>query len=88
LYTTTNASARKGRNLAHDSRCSVTARSDELDLVIEGQALRVTDESRLEVLANAYRSKYPVWPVVVHGEALTKRLAHQRQARRPITCTK
>jgi hypothetical protein len=69
LYTTTNAKARKGRNLMVDSRCSVAARSDDLDLVLEGRAARVTDEPRLEVLATEYRSKYPVWPVVVGGAA-------------------
>ena len=36
LYTTSADEARKGRNLATDPRCTVTARTDIMDVVLEG----------------------------------------------------
>ena len=68
LYSSTNPTARKGRNLAHDPRCAVTVRTDDLDVVVEGTAGRVTDEETLARVATAYRSKYG-WPVDVRDAA-------------------
>jgi uncharacterized pyridoxamine 5'-phosphate oxidase family protein len=68
LYSTTNPSTRKGRNLAENSRCAVTMSGDSMDLVIEGAAARVEDDDELRRVAEAYRSKYE-WPVTVRGGA-------------------
>ena len=68
LYSSTNPTARKGRNLAGDPRCSVTARTDDLDVVLEGTATRVTDDETLERVAGAYWSKYG-WPVEIRDGA-------------------
>ena len=68
LYSSPNPPARKGRNLAGDPRCSVTARTDDLDVVLEGTATRVTDDDTLERVAGAYRSKYG-WPVEIRDGA-------------------
>lgn len=68
LYTSTSPTARKGRNLDADPRCSVTARTDDLDLVLEGTATRVTDGETLARVADAYRSKYG-WPVEIRDRA-------------------
>ena len=67
LYTTSTAASRKGRNLAADPRCTVTARSDTMDMVLEGSAVRVTSHDTLHRVAEAYRAKYD-WPVTVTGE--------------------
>ena len=68
LYSSSNPTARKGRNLDHDPRCSVTARTDDLDVVLEGTAGPVTDEETLARVAATYRDKYG-WPVEVEGGA-------------------
>ena len=68
LHSTTNPTARKARNLAHDARYAITVRDESLDLVAEGLAVRVTDDAKLQRVADAYRSKYE-WPVTVHTGA-------------------
>ena len=57
LYTTSNAAARKGRNLAADPRCSVSARTDTMDMVLEGHAIPVTSVTELNQVAEAYRTQ-------------------------------
>ena len=64
LYTTSSRSAQKGRNLQRDPRCSVAILTDDMHIVIEGTASRVSDVAGLEEIAEAYRSKYN-WPVTV-----------------------
>ncbi len=68
LYSSTNAAARKGRNLDHDPRCAVTARTDDVDVALEGRAGRVTGDETLAKVAAAYRDKYG-WPVDVRNGA-------------------
>lgn len=58
------ATTRKAKNLARDPHCVITARSDALDLVVEGRAEKVNDNATLARVAEAYASKYG-WPVVV-----------------------
>jgi nitroimidazol reductase NimA-like FMN-containing flavoprotein (pyridoxamine 5'-phosphate oxidase superfamily) len=64
LYSTSTKASRKGRNLLADPRCTVTARTDTMDVVLEGNAKQVTEEAGLEQVAEAYRTKYG-WPVTV-----------------------
>lgn len=67
LHTTTSPTTRKGRNLTGDARCAITVASDDLHLVVEGEATRVNDAIRLHRVAETYASKYE-WPVEVrHG---------------------
>lgn len=61
LYTTTNPSARKARNLDENRNCAMTVSSGGMDLVMEGTAARVDDDAVLENVAKAYHSKYG-WP--------------------------
>ena len=68
LYSTSTEASRKGRNLAADPRCTVTARTDTMDVVLEGTATQVTKEDKLRQVAEAYRSKYG-WPVTVANGA-------------------
>jgi hypothetical protein len=64
LCTTSSPVARKGRNLELDPRCSVAVLADDMHVVVEGVASKVTSEAMLEQVADAYRSKY-AWPVTV-----------------------
>lgn len=68
LHFVSSSSARKGTNLAQDPRCTLSAETPGLDLVIEGGADRVTDETTLRRVANAYESKYE-WPVTIRDAA-------------------
>jgi hypothetical protein len=62
LHFCTGAEEQKGVNLARNPHCVLTAGNNAwksgLDVVVEGAALRVTDEGRLVQLADAWRSKY------------------------------
>jgi general stress protein 26 len=61
LYFSTGPSERKAKNLALNSRCVITTGCnvlEGLDLVVEGDAVRVTDEARLQRLADVYAAKY------------------------------
>ena len=60
--------SRKGKNLARDPRCVVTVGSGALDLVLEGEAVKVSDRVTLHRVAEAYASKY-AWRVTVRGGA-------------------
>jgi general stress protein 26 len=58
----TGGHERKALNLAGNPHCVLTTGSNALDegldLVLEGTAVRVTDEARLRRLAEAYEEKY------------------------------
>jgi general stress protein 26 len=61
LYFTTGPSERKAKNLAHNSHCILTTGCnvlEGLDLVVEGEAVQVSDEAALQRLADKYESKY------------------------------
>jgi hypothetical protein len=61
LYFTTGQTERKAKNLAQNTHCVITTGCDVLeglDLVVEGDAVRVTDEARLRRLADGYVAKY------------------------------
>lgn len=61
LYFSTGQTERKAKNLALNSRCVVMTGCnvlEGLDLVIEGEAVRVKDEARLRRSAEGYAAKY------------------------------
>ena len=61
LYFTTGRTERKAKNLAQNTHCVVTTGCnvlEGLDVVVEGDAARVTDEARLQRLADEYVAKY------------------------------
>ena len=67
LHFTSSPAARKSRNLAQSSNCVIAIDSDDLHLVLEGEAEKVRDEARLRRVAEVYASKYG-WQVSVrHG---------------------
>lgn len=58
----TGPDERKARNLATNRQCVLTTgsnRFDGTDIVLEGEAVPITDEARLRRLAGAYATKYP-----------------------------
>ena len=69
LYFTSGPGTLKSRNLAVNPACSVSVRLRGIDLVLEGEAHRVTDASTLERVAAVYRTSG--WPASVEGDALT-----------------
>jgi hypothetical protein len=69
VYVTTSPDARKGKNLAANPACTLSLRLPTLDLVIEGDAERVTDTATLEALVARYNAGG--WPCEVDGDALT-----------------
>jgi nitroimidazol reductase NimA-like FMN-containing flavoprotein (pyridoxamine 5'-phosphate oxidase superfamily) len=62
LHFCTGAAEQKCVNLASNAHCILTTGNNAwtvgLDVVIEGNARRVTDEARLQRLADAWESKY------------------------------
>jgi hypothetical protein len=69
MYIVSGLDTRKSRNLAANPACTISAGLDGIDLVLEGEATRVTDSETLERLAAVYRDLG--WPVTVEGEAFT-----------------
>jgi nitroimidazol reductase NimA-like FMN-containing flavoprotein (pyridoxamine 5'-phosphate oxidase superfamily) len=62
LWFCTGADERKGKNIARNPRCILTAGCDTLagglDVVVEGEAVQVRDEVQLRRVADAYSAKY------------------------------
>jgi nitroimidazol reductase NimA-like FMN-containing flavoprotein (pyridoxamine 5'-phosphate oxidase superfamily) len=61
LYFCTGPDERKARNLARNAHCVLTTGcnlEEGLDVVVEGEAVRVTNDAKLRRLAEAYVAKY------------------------------
>jgi hypothetical protein len=61
LHFTMGEREQKARNLVQNSHCVVTTGCNDLrglDIVVEGDAVRLTDDARLERLVTAYVAKY------------------------------
>ena len=69
FYFVSGARTRKSRNLAENAACAIAVKLADIDLVIEGYATKVTDQSTLERLAERYNAEG--WPAVVEGGAFT-----------------
>jgi hypothetical protein len=69
LYFTSNAAARKARDLAVNPLCTISVRLPGIDLVLNGTAERVTEPDTLEQIAAGYRAGG--WPAKTQGDALT-----------------
>jgi PPOX class probable F420-dependent enzyme len=67
----TGETTRKGRNLARDPRCTLSVATQEFDLVVEGEAHKVTDPATVARIAERYAADG--WPARVDesGAALT-----------------
>lgn len=69
LYFTSSPAARKARNLAANPACTISVSLEGMDLILEGDAARVTHQPTLEAAAARYREGG--WPAQVEGEAFT-----------------
>jgi hypothetical protein len=68
MYFNTGSTTRKGKNLARDPRCTVSLSRTEIDFVIEGKATKVTDDARLQSVADAFAAQG--WHATVRDGAL------------------
>ena len=67
FYFITGERTRKGQNLAQDPRCTIATSSTtlpSLDVIVEGEAEQVTDETELRRVIEAFSSKME-WPLDV-----------------------
>ena len=69
MYFVSGPGTRKSRNLATNPACTISVRLPGIDLVLAGEAARVTDAATLERLAGRYRDGG--WPAEVAGDAFT-----------------
>jgi hypothetical protein len=70
LYFCTGPDERKARNLAENPHCVITTGRnvlEGLDVVVEGQAVHVTDEAERRGTAGAYEAKYGPHFAAPHG---------------------
>ena len=67
----TGEGTRKGTNLARDPRCTLSVATHEFDLVVEGEATKVTDPVQVAIMAGQWSAAG--WPARVDasGIALT-----------------
>jgi hypothetical protein len=82
LYFCTGPEERKARNLAHNPHCILTtgcnALDEGLDIVVEGDARPIRDETKLQRIADEYVSKYgPDWRFGVRDGAFLHEGAHE-----------
>ena len=54
FYFTAGPATRKAKNLARNPHCVITVATHDFDLVIEGEAAKVTDEARLQRIADEF----------------------------------
>jgi hypothetical protein len=69
LYFTSGPDTRKSRNLAANPACTLSLRLEGIDLVVEGEARRVTDRATLDRVASLFREGG--WPAEVEGDVIT-----------------
>jgi len=69
IYFTSGPETRKSRNLAANSACTISVKLEGIDLILEGDATRITDQPTLEKLAEVYREGG--WPAEVKDDAFT-----------------
>jgi PPOX class probable F420-dependent enzyme len=67
----TGATSRKGRNLARDPRCAMSVAAHEFDVVVEGEAVLVTDPETIASMADRWAADG--WPAQIDdsGQAIT-----------------
>jgi Pyridoxamine 5'-phosphate oxidase len=81
FYFTSGPRTRKSRNLARTARCVIAVNLDDLDLIVEGTARRVTDEKTLKRLARRYNAQG--WPARAERGAFTAEYSAPSAGRPP-----
>jgi hypothetical protein len=69
LYIVSGPQTRKARNLAANPACTISVKLEGIDLTLEGEVGRVTDQPTLDAVAGRYRETG--WPAQVEGDAFT-----------------
>jgi pyridoxine/pyridoxamine 5'-phosphate oxidase len=69
FYVVSGASTRKSRNLAENPNCVISVSLGDLDLAVEGTAVRVTDMPTLRRIAGLYAAQG--WPASAKDGAIT-----------------
>ena len=69
VYVVSGPGTQKSRNLSQNPNCAVSVSMKGIDLVVEGTAERVTDQSTLERMAKRYGDTG--WPARVEDSAFT-----------------
>jgi PPOX class probable F420-dependent enzyme len=64
----TGEGTRKGRNLARDPRCTLSVATHDFDLVVDGEASKVTDAATVAAMAGRWSAAG--WPVRVDDSGL------------------
>jgi hypothetical protein len=78
----TGETTRKGKNLARDSRCTLSVATDAFDLVVEGDAHKVTDTATVQAMAALWAEDWPC-SVDDSGVALTAEYSAPSAGRPP-----
>jgi len=69
LHFCAGAGTRKAKNLARQPACVISTSVSDMDLVLDGKAVRVTDAARVRRVADEYQRKYG-WNAEPRGSAL------------------
>ncbi len=69
LYIVSGPKTRKSRNLAANPYCTISVKLKGIDVVLEGEARRVTDQPTLEKVVKVYNAEG--WPAEVKGDTFT-----------------
>jgi hypothetical protein len=67
FYVSMGQGTRKGKNLAHDPHCVLALTFNDLQVVVEGEGVRVMDDATLQGVAEVYTAQG--WPVTVSDGA-------------------
>lgn len=70
LYIVSGPKTRKSRNLAQNPACTLSVQLNGIDLVLEGEARRITDPATVEQAARLYRDEGG-WLAEAQGDAFT-----------------
>jgi nitroimidazol reductase NimA-like FMN-containing flavoprotein (pyridoxamine 5'-phosphate oxidase superfamily) len=68
FYFTSGPRTRKSRNLTRDPRCAISVGLGDMDLVVEGEASKVTDDATVQDLAQRYAAQG--WPARAENGAI------------------
>lgn len=80
-YFTSGTRTRKAKNLALTPHCALSVALHEFDLIIEGQAQKVTDPAMVLRIAEVYRSQG--WPATVTEDGLALTAAYSAPSAGP-----
>ena len=81
FYFVSGPRLRKSRNLAANPRCAMSVSLEDIDVVVEGTARKVSDASTLERVANLYAALG--WPAQASGGAITAEYSAPSAGRAP-----